>query len=109
MHRECASSWFKWLFRVSLIFVCEGCCNQDWLTALSPDVVFHATTGAAFLLPSFFNHIVLDSIMCLFPIGMRPSFAAALILFSAVLSRGAFRKKGRFPALLSHPIFRIWY
>ena len=86
MHRECACSWFKWLFRVSPIVVCEGCCDQDWFTAFSPGVVVHATTGAAFLL-SFFNHIVLDSIACLFPIGMLGLRSSIIFIFCRVISR----------------------
>jgi len=70
LHCESASSWFKWLFRVSPIFVCEGCGNHNWLTAFSPGVVVHAATSAAFLLFSFVNHIVFDSVLCFFPISM---------------------------------------
>ena len=87
VHCECASSWFKWLFRVSPIFVCEDCGNQDWLTAFSPGVVVHVATSAAFLLFSFFNHIVLDSIMCLFPIGMLVLRNSIIFIFGGVISR----------------------
>ena len=87
MHCECASSWFKWWFRVSPIFVCEGCGNQDWLTAFSPGVVVHAATGAAFLPFSFFNHIVLDSIVCLVPIGMHVLCNCIVFIFGGVISR----------------------
>jgi len=84
---ECGSSWFKGLFRVSPIFVCDGCGNQDWLTAFSPGVVVHAATGAAFLLFSFFNHIVLDSILCFFPIGMLVHPNSIVFIFGSVFSR----------------------
>ena len=87
MHCECASSWFKWLFRVSPIFVCEGCCDQDWFTAFSPCVVVHATTSAAFLLFSFFNHIVFHSVVCLFPIGMCVLRNSIVLIFGGVISR----------------------
>jgi len=85
VHRECASLWFKCLFRVSPIFVYEGCCDQDWFTAFSPGVVVHATTDAAFLLLSFFNHIVLDSIACLFPIGMLGLRSSIIFIFCSVI------------------------
>jgi len=104
VHRECARSWFKWLFRVSRIFVCEGCGNQDWLTALSPGVVVHAATGVAFLLCSFFTHLVLNSIVCLFPIGMVV-LCSIRINFFVVLFRGVFHWDDPFLALLSDPFF----
>ena len=107
MHRECASSWFKWLFRVSPIFVCESSCDQDWLTAFCPCVVVHATMGAAFLLLSFFNHIVLDSILCLFPISILVLRNSIVFIFCGVISQG-FPLRWSLPALLSDPLFRIW-
>jgi len=87
VHHECASSWFKWVFRVATIFVSEGCCDQDYVTAFSPGVVVHATTGAAILLLSCFNHMVLDSIVCLFPIGMLVLCNRIVFIFHGLNSR----------------------
>ena len=85
MHCESASSWFEWLFRVSRIFVWEGYGNQYWLTALSPGVVVHPAIGAALLLLSFFNHLVLDSVVSLFPIGMFVLCGIRIFIFSGVI------------------------
>ena len=87
MHCESASSWFEWLFRVSRIFVWEGYGNQYWLTALSPGVVVHPAIGAALLLLSFFNHIVLNSIVRLFPSGMLVLRHGIVFIFGGVISR----------------------
>jgi len=89
VHCERASSWFEWLFRVSPMFVWEGYGNQYWLTALSSGVVVHPATGAALLLLSFFNHLVLDSVVILFPFGMFILCGIRIFIF-AVLFRGVF-------------------
>ena len=105
MHCKCASSRFKWLFRVSPIFVCEGCGNQNWLTAFSPGVVVHAATGAAFLLFSFFNHIVFDSIVCLFPIGMFVLRNSIVFIFGGVISRSFPSGRSLSSSIIRSPFF----
>ena len=105
MHCECASSWFEWLFRVSPIFVCEGYYDQDWLMAFSPGVVVHAATGAAFLLLSFLNHIVLDSIVCLFPIGVLVFRSSVVPSFCCVISRSFPLRRSLSGFIVSSPFF----